>query len=102
MATNSQGKTVPNIQATAFYLVMEKFKASLTDKEKTEFKVTTLRDLHITIESIQKRQATDRRLQGMQRLELFLEGMNEYDKVIQIFVNSSQILAFVWVCVIHL
>lgn len=77
---------------------MEKFKASLTDKEKTQFKVTTLHDLHIAIESIQKRQATDRRLQGMQRLELFLEGMKEYDKVIQVFLNSSQILAFVWVC----
>ena len=82
---------------TPFQLVLEKFKASLTDSEKSQFQLTTLHDLHVAIEEIQRKQASEKRLQGMQRLEVFLEGMKEYDKVIQVFVNSTQILAFIWV-----
>lgn len=85
------------VQATSFQLVLERFKASLTDKEKSQFGATTLHDLHIAIETIQKQQASEKRLQGMHRLEVFLEGMKEYDKVIQVFLNSGMMLAFVWV-----
>ena len=89
--------TTIQVQATSFYLVVENFKASLTDKEKAQFAVTSLHDLHLAIESIQKKQASEKRLRGMHRLEAFLEGMKEYDKVIQVFVNTSSLLAFVWV-----
>ncbi|KAF2661287.1 hypothetical protein K491DRAFT_748233 [Lophiostoma macrostomum CBS 122681] len=82
--------------AASFQLVAEKFKAALTDKEKSTFQVVTLRDLHLAIEAIQQEQASERKLQGMQRLDAFLEGMMEYDKVAQIFVNTTPILAFVW------
>jgi hypothetical protein len=33
----------------------------------------------------------------MSKLERFLEGMKEYDKVVSVFLNTSAILAFVWV-----
>lgn len=89
---------IPNpFHAAAFHLVLEKFKASLTDKEKDRFGVTTLDDLHIALETIQRKQVSERRLRGMERLEVFLEGMKEYDKVIQVFVNSTPLLAFIWV-----
>jgi hypothetical protein len=90
---------LPNpLHANSFNLVLGEFKTRLTDQEKSTFQVTTLKDLHITIETIQRQQASDKRLRGMQRLEVFLEGMKEYDKVIQVFVNSTPLLAFVWVC----
>src|SRR2546429_8293784 len=88
----------PQFQAVSFSLALEKFKADLSDKEKVDFQFTTLYDLHVAIEKIQKKQASERRLKGMNRLERFLEAMTQYDKVIQVFVNSSRILAFVWVC----
>ena len=83
--------------AASFQLVAGKFKAALTDKEKSTFQVVSLHDLHVAIEIIQKEQASERKLRGMQRLDRFLEGMKEYDKVAQIFVNTTPILAFVWV-----
>jgi PAS domain-containing protein len=83
--------------AASFFLTLGRFKANLTERERTDFQSTTLNDLHVAIQGIQDRQALERRLQGMQRLERFLEAMKEYDKVIRIFVNSSEILAFVWV-----
>jgi len=86
-----------NLHAAPFHLVLERFKASLSPQERSQFGTTTLHDLNVAIAQIQKHQASKRRLQGMRRLEIFLEGMKEYDKVIQVFLNLSPILAFVWV-----
>lgn len=87
----------PHAQATSFHLVLEKFKNSLSSEERTQFSATSVQDLYLEIEKIQQRQKSERRLQGMTRLQSFLEGMKEYDKVISVFLNSDQILAFVWV-----
>jgi hypothetical protein len=84
-------------QATAFQLVLEKFKLQLSDKEKRQFAATTIDDLHVAIETIQRKQLSDKKLRAMSKLERFLEGMKEYDKVVSVFLNTSAILAFVWV-----
>jgi hypothetical protein len=84
-------------QATAFQLVLERFKLHLSDKEKKEFAATTIDDLHVAIEKIQRKQLSEKKLRAMSKLERFLEGMKEYDKVVSVFLNTSAILAFVWV-----
>ncbi|KAF2680111.1 hypothetical protein K458DRAFT_393383 [Lentithecium fluviatile CBS 122367] len=83
-------------QAASFQSVLRNFTRSLTNEQKNQFSGTTLEDLHVAIEEVQQRQALEKRLQSMSRLKRFLEGMKEYDKVITVFLNSSQILAFVW------
>lgn len=85
------------VYANSFHLALSEFKTKLTNHEKSHFQVTTLQDLHVAIETIQRKHASEKRLRGMQRLEVFLEGMKEYDKVIQVFVNSTPLLAFIWV-----
>lgn len=87
----------PPVQAIVFQLGLQKFKASLSDKEKREFGVTTLEDLKVTIETIQQKQRSERKLRAMSKLGRFLEGMQEYDKIVAVFLNTSEILAFVWV-----
>jgi hypothetical protein len=89
--------TQPQIQATVFQLGLQKFKASLSDKERNEFMVTTLDDLKVAIETIQQKQRSERKLRAMSKLGRFLEGMQEYDKIVAVFLNTSEILAFVWV-----
>ena len=84
-------------QSATFHLVLEKFKSGLSDKEKRQFAATTLDDLHVAIEAIQRKQQSDKRLRAMSKLELFLEGMKEYEKVVSVFLNTGPILAFVWV-----
>lgn len=81
----------------SFSLTLEKFKATLTDDERTDFQFTTLDDLRGVLKKIQTKHASERRQMWMKRLSRFLEAMGEYDKVIQVFVNPSQYLAFVWV-----
>ncbi|KAH4922495.1 hypothetical protein HBI23_095700 [Parastagonospora nodorum] len=88
--------TQPPVQAIVFQLGLQKFKASLSDREKREFSVTTLQDLKIAIETIQQKQRSERKLRAMSKLGRFLEGMQEYDKIVAVFLNTSEILAFVW------
>lgn len=87
----------PQVQATVFQLVLQKFKASLSDKEKRQFGTTTLHDLNVAIETIQQKQKSERKLRAMSKLGRFLEGMKEYDKLVTVFLNTSELLAFVWV-----
>ncbi|EUC34823.1 hypothetical protein COCCADRAFT_92467 [Bipolaris zeicola 26-R-13] len=85
------------MNSTTFHLVLEKFKSGLSEKEKRQFATTTLDDVHVAIEKIQRKQQSEKRLRAMSKLELFLEGMKEYEKVVSVFLNTSAILAFVWV-----
>jgi hypothetical protein len=96
-AINTSNERNMAAQATAFQLVLEKFKLQLSDKEKRQFAATTIDDLHVAIETIQRKQLSDKKLRAMSKLERFLEGMKEYDKVVSVFLNTSAILAFVWV-----
>lgn len=84
-------------QATQFTLVLSKFKSDLSERQKNDFQFTSIDDLNVAIETIQRKQASERKLKAMQRLDRFLEGMRDFDKTIQTFVNSSVYLAFVWV-----
>lgn len=97
MSATSQIQNVSRTASVEFTSVMDDFKSRLTDEERRSFAMTKLEDLEIAIASIQRKQATQKRLQGLRRLEVFLEGMKEYDKLISVFLNSSPILAFVWV-----
>ncbi|EMD96161.1 hypothetical protein COCC4DRAFT_55683 [Bipolaris maydis ATCC 48331] len=85
------------MHSATFHLVLEKFKSGLSEKEKQEFATSTLDDVHIAIEKIQRKQQSEKRLRAMNKLELFLEGMKEYEKVVAVFLNTSEILAFVWI-----
>lgn len=91
----------PQIQATAFQLALHKFKTSLSDNEKRQFGATTLHDLNIAIETIQQKQRSEKKLRAMGKLGRFLEGMKEYDKIVTVFLNTSELLAFVWVRIHH-
>lgn len=77
--------------------MLRDFKDTLTAEERLEFKATTLRELELTIVAIQKKQATTKRMQNMTRIRGFLEAMESYGKVVEIFVNASEFVAFIWV-----
>ena len=69
----------------------------LTQTEIDDFKLSSLEDVYDTIHDIQEKQKADNRLRNLTRIRVFLEGMQEYGKVIEVFLNASDILAFVWV-----
>ncbi|KAK9774284.1 putative C2H2-type domain-containing protein [Seiridium cardinale] len=81
-----------------FETVLEDFKknAQLTPKQSEDFKFDSLDGLRSTIHTIQNEQAAKKRMRHMKRLEPFLRTMEQYGKVVEIFVNTSEVLAFVW------
>jgi hypothetical protein len=72
-------------------------KMQLTERDKQNFGIATLEQLHSAIAIIQEKHAQSRKLQAMKRLEKFLSAMEDYGKVIEVFGQTNSILCFVWV-----
>jgi hypothetical protein len=73
-----------------------KFELRLTEKERVEFRSTTLEDVKAAINRIQQSQQSTKTLMDSSRLKNFLDIMEQFGKVIDIFVNASVYVAFVW------
>lgn len=81
-----------------FHLALAEFKRSLNNDELVRsFEGTRLHHLTSEIAKIQQEQASKRRLRYMKRIDPFLKTMEEYGKVIEIFVNIEDVVAFIWV-----
>ena len=74
-----------------------KKKAGLTSEELQYFQCSSFDDVLTTLNTVQKEQSKKKTLVYMRRIDPFLKTIAEYGKVIEIFVNTSEILAFVWV-----
>lgn len=88
--------------ALVFETALKEFKAGLTPDEKDDFNMTDLDSLKQALSKMQKDQENKRSMMYMRRLEPFLTAMENYGKVIEVFLNTSDILAFVWVCGNHM
>jgi hypothetical protein len=82
--------------ATIFERELRSFKAHLTPVEQNSFTGTTLEDVRLTVASIQQTQISARTNRNVARLREFLEAIESYSKVLDVFVNTSEFVAFVW------
>ncbi|KAH8586783.1 C2H2 domain-containing protein [Bisporella sp. PMI_857] len=80
----------------SFEVILADFKKSLTPEEIQDFQFVTLNDVRESALRIQKDQENLKKLMNMARLESFLEAMNQFGKVIEVFGNSNIFVAFVW------
>jgi hypothetical protein len=86
-----------DVDQTIFHQSLERFKISLNEREKEDFKLTTLEEVEDVICKIQAEHVSERRMQNMTRIQGFLEGMEQFGNVVEIFLNASVFVAFVWV-----
>lgn len=75
---------------------LEAFKKDLNKKDRDSFKFSTLEDLEQCLTQLQVKHRSQRRMQNLNRLKPFLEAMNQFGKVVEVFCNSSQIVPFLW------
>lgn len=80
-----------------FESALSEFRAKLTSSEEKDFEMTRLDDLWQLVNKLQKDQESRRSMQFMRRLEPFLRRMEDYGKVIEVFLNASNFIAFIWV-----
>ena len=86
-----------NAHTTSFERALAEFKKGLKKRDQDNFKNTTLEGLKKCIGDLQNKQHTSRRLQNLNRLRPFIEAIEQYGKVVTIFANTNEIVAFVWV-----
>ncbi|KAL1647099.1 hypothetical protein SLS58_002870 [Diplodia intermedia] len=88
--------TAPLPLTPRFQRRLQEFKQDLSPDQEENFKFTTLDDLKRLVHSIQEEQLKSRRLTNLRRLAPFLEAMEQFDKVVQIFLNAADLLACIW------
>lgn len=66
-------------------------------KKAVPLNFTTLDDLKTEIDNLQTSQHSRRTLRNMTRLRGFLEATEQFGKVIEVFCQVHEIVAFVWV-----
>ena len=81
-----------------FQRALARFKDHLSPTEHEHFRFTSLKDVQETIARIQATQESERKMRNLARIKALLEAMEQYGKVIEVFLNVSDILAFIWVC----
>lgn len=80
-----------------FKQAVDRFTASLTEKQKKSFQACTLDDVRQAALKLQNQQEAPKKLRNMNRIQGFLEGMDEYRKVIEAFLNCTPFLGYAWV-----
>ena len=82
------------------FLKAFQMEAALTKRDIQEYENTSLDDIKAVIVAIQRKHLSNKKQLYMRRLEVFLVNMEAYGKVIEVFLNSSDYLAFVWVSIL--
>ena len=81
-----------------FSRVLSAFKARLSPGDIETFQFTNFDELKAAIDEIQRTQAQRRSLRNLNKIRPFLNGLEQYSKVIEVFVNAKpDIMAFIWV-----
>ena len=73
-----------------------KFRARLSGDKLTDFKSTTYEGLLHEILRIQRDQENNKAMLNFSRIQSFLEAMEQFSKTIEVFLNVSDAVAFVW------
>ncbi|KAF7504582.1 hypothetical protein GJ744_002077 [Endocarpon pusillum] len=85
-----------SVSDDSFRLILSNFKKRLTQKEQDDFEFATLDDVRLEMDRIQREQATRKEMMNMPRIQSFLEAMEQFSKVIEVFLNTSEFVAFIW------
>lgn len=79
-----------------FQIALNDFTRRLTDQEVQKFKCATIKDVEITLAQIQDRQESKRELRNLTRIGGFLCAVDQLSKILELFTNSSNMVAFIW------
>lgn len=82
--------------ADPFQIGLSTFKARLTQEEQLKFQTTTLDELKAAMLKIQNDQSRRKSMMNLSRVKAFIEAFEQYSNVIEVFLNTSSILCFVW------
>jgi hypothetical protein len=94
VATANGGSS--SLPGDALSNAVKKFKNRLSGQHLIDFKNTTYDSLCSDINAMQDSQHKRKEIMNMGRIQTFLEAMNQFGKVVEIFLNVSEAVAFIW------
>jgi hypothetical protein len=90
------GAPPPRPAGAALTRAINEFRNRLTGAELNDFKVATYPQLCKELMDIQKKQEDRKETMNLARIRSCLEAMQQFGQVIEIFLNVSDAVAFVW------
>ncbi|KAH8690547.1 hypothetical protein BGW36DRAFT_411385 [Talaromyces proteolyticus] len=84
------------IDESVFRQALDKFRSSLTAAEDQDFQLTTADDLRDAIAKLQNKQMSERKMRNFNRLRDFVERMEQFGTVVEVFLNASMFVAYIW------
>ncbi|KAF6818826.1 zinc finger protein [Colletotrichum plurivorum] len=75
---------------------VSRFKGRLKNHEREYFKFVSQEEFAKEIDALQTKLHSGRRQQNMTKLRCFIEAMVQFGKVIDVYCQTSEVLAFVW------
>jgi len=79
-----------------FNQVLADFKKRLKPDERAKFALTSLNDLELAMKDLQDKQKKSKTAQNLTRVQPFLQAMMQYKEIIEVFLNASSMLCFIW------
>jgi len=79
-----------------FNQVLAEFKKRLKPDERAKFALTSLNDLELAMKDVQEKQKKSKTAQNLTRIQPFLQAMMQYKEIIEVFLNASSMLCFIW------
>jgi len=92
----SPAMATPPPPVTTFQTVVSNFRSRLTKAELDDFKFSSLKDVQQTIVDIQARQDKRGETRNLSRILGFLEAMNQFGTVVDVFLNTSEITSLLF------
>ncbi|RYP79052.1 hypothetical protein DL771_000030 [Monosporascus sp. 5C6A] len=80
----------------SFERALNTFKQSLSPSLARQFSDCKLEDVKDVIRGIQQKQGKEGRLRDMRRLGAFIEAIEQFGKVVEVFVNANEFVCFIW------
>ncbi|KAL4886207.1 hypothetical protein BJY04DRAFT_213739 [Aspergillus karnatakaensis] len=80
----------------AFRQALDRFRSILTAEEAQDFQLTTVGDLKTAIADLQAQQMSEKKMRNMTRLQRFVLGMQQFESVVTVYLNTSELVGFVW------
>ena len=82
----------------AFDAAFKRLEASVSRDDARQFQSTTLNDVWEAAKGIERHLEARGKLRRFRRMELFLNGLEQYSKVIEVLCNGTPYLPYIWVC----
>ncbi|KAI0971544.1 hypothetical protein F4678DRAFT_87902 [Xylaria arbuscula] len=75
---------------------LKKFRDGLTQQQRQQFNACSIDDVKAEIVNIQDRLGSMKKLRSLRRISQFLEAMAQIEQLVNVFLNASNVVAFVW------